>query len=335
MVDDASRRTAGLIALDWGTTSFRGWLLDDAGTVVDRVRSADGTLQVSERADSSGERAAAFDAAFARLCGHWLQQRADLPVIAAGMVGSNHGWAEAGYLDVPADLADLADHLTRVPGTRVHIVPGLRVPGPDPDVMRGEEVQLVGALAETERPSTVVLPGTHSKWVDLAGARVTTFTTAMTGELYGLLLRDSILARLATEPAGPAGPAGDEVSAAFSRGLDVEAARGDERGLAALLFTARTFVMAGRLDGADVADYVSGLLVGDEVRHAVRGIPADVVAVCGSRPVASRYRIALERHGATVRLVDEDAAARGLWQVALDAALVPAPATRTTEELLP
>jgi 2-dehydro-3-deoxygalactonokinase len=338
MADDAPERDAALVALDWGTTTFRAWLLDGTGAVLDQVRTDDGALTVSGRADSARERATAFEDTFTRLCRPWLAEHPGVPALCAGMAGSNHGWAEAGYLDVPADLGGLAGRLTVVPAgdSVVHLVPGLRATGADPDVMRGEEVQLAGALAVlTDRPETVVLPGTHSKWVRLDGSRVTGFTTAMTGELYGLLLRDSILARLAS------GEPGTEVSAAFERGLETEAERGDERGLPALLFTARPLVLAGRLDPTDVADYVSGLLIGAEVRHALRAAPAAVVALCGPPATARRYRFALERGGAAVRTVGEDAAAHGLWRVALDAGLAPAvpgsPApktTATTEEQL-
>jgi 2-dehydro-3-deoxygalactonokinase len=324
MADDGPRRDAALVALDWGTTTFRAWLLDGTGSVLDSVRTADGALTISERSDSARARALAFEHTFERLCRTWLEEHPGVPVLCAGMAGSNHGWAEAGYLDVPAELGDLAEHLTVVPAGEsvVHLVPGLRVDGPEPDVMRGEEVQLVGALTgAADRPATVVLPGTHSKWVRLDGARVTGFTTAMTGELYGLLMRDSILARLAT------GEPGTEVTEAFTRGLDADEARGDERGLAALLFTARPLVLAGRLDPTEVADHVSGLLIGSEVRHLLRGTPAGVVALCGPPATEHRYRFALERGGATVRTVGEDAAARGLWGIALDAGLAVRPPT--------
>lgn len=325
MADDASGRDAALLALDWGTTTFRAWLLDGAGSVLDSIRTGDGALTVSGRTDSDRERATAFEGTFRTLCRPWLDEHPGVPVLCAGMAGSNHGWAEAGYLDVPAELSGLGENLTVVPAgdSVVHLVPGLRVTGADPDVMRGEEVQLAGALTgSADRPEMVVemvvLPGTHSKWVRLDGTRVTGFTTVMTGELYALLMRDSILARLAT------GESGTEVTDAFTRGLETEAAQGDERGLAALLFTARPLVLAARLDPGEVADYVSGLLIGAEVRHALSGTPAAVVALCGPTATQRRYRFALERGGASVRTIGEDAAAHGLWRVALDAGLVPA-----------
>jgi len=324
MSDDAPRHHAALVALDWGTTSFRGWLLDADGRALDRVRTADGTLRTSSGAGSAGERAAAFEDTFTRLCGPWLADRPGVPVLCAGMAGSQLGWAEAGYLDVPVGLDRLAHHLTTVSGggADVRLVPGLRATGDLPDVMRGEEVQLRGALAASDDPpAAVVLPGTHAKWVRVDGPRVSGFTTAMTGEVYELLLRDSILARLADGDVGP------EPTDAFVRGLDVDAEHGEERGLLALLFTARTLVLTDRLRPGDVADYVSGLLVGSEVRHALRTLPAGPVVVCGSGATAPRYRLALERRGVTVRTVDEDVAARGLWHVALDAGLVTGPVT--------
>ncbi|MEL7976774.1 2-dehydro-3-deoxygalactonokinase [Isoptericola sp. F-RaC21] len=336
MPDDAPGREAALVALDWGTTTFRGWLLDADGRELDRVRTDDGTLRTSAGTGTAGERAAAFERTVARVCGAWLAAHPAATVLCAGMAGSQLGWAEAGYLDVPVGLEDLARHLTTVPGgvagRDVRLVPGLRAPGDLPDVMRGEEVQLRGALEGSldgtpddasddaaGPPAAVVLPGTHTKWVRLDGARVTGFSTAMTGEVYDLLLRDSILARLAD------GVPAAEPSTAFVRGLDVDAEHGEERGVLALLFTARTLVLAGRLAPEEVADYASGLLVGSDVRHALRSVPAGPVAVCGSGTTTPRYRLALERRGATVRTVAEDVAARGLWRVAADAGLVAAP----------
>jgi len=345
------RRDAALVAVDWGTSTFRAWLLDDAGGVLDEVRSGDGSLSTSAGAATAADRPAAFARTFVARCGRWLARRPGLPVVVAGMAGSDHGWADAGYLDVPVGLDRLAHHLTAAPvdapaaGGVVHLVPGLRVPGPGasgqgapgvnapgPDVLRGEEVQLLGALVassdgadgpgSTGLPAQVVLPGTHAKWVRLDDGRVAGFSTAMTGEVFALLLRDSVLARLAD--GGPA----PLPSPAFDRGLDADAQHGDDRGLLTLLFTARTLAQAGRLAAGDVADYVSGLLVGSEVRHALRAAPAAEVAVGGAGPLAARYGRALARHGAAARPLGDDLARRGLWRVAAGAGLVAAPPRR-------
>ncbi|MFE7407858.1 2-dehydro-3-deoxygalactonokinase [Isoptericola sp. NPDC057559] len=339
MPDTAPHRDAALVAVDWGTSAFRAWLLDDAGGVLDEVRSADGSLRTSAGAATAADRSAAFARTFVARCGAWLARRPGLPVVVAGMAGSDHGWADAGYLDVPVGLDRLAHHLTAAPtdapaaGGVVHLVPGLRVPGrrgpgPDPDVLRGEEVQLLGALAASPDgaalPAQVVLPGTHAKWVRLDGGRVAGFSTAMTGEVFALLLRDSVLARLADGGPGP------EPSPAFDRGLDAEAEHGDDRGLLTLLFTGRTLAQAGRLAPGDVADYVSGLLVGSEVRHALRSAPASEVAVGGEGALALRYRRALVRHGAAARPLGDDLARRGLWRVAAGAGLVAATAAPRT-----
>jgi 2-dehydro-3-deoxygalactonokinase len=302
--------TPALVALDWGTTALRAYLLGTGGAPVEERAEPWGITRLPE---------GGFAAAYRRITEGWPA----LPAIASGMVGSAHGWVEAPYVRCPARVADLAAALVSVPGGEwtLHVVPGLLADADRPDVMRGEETQIAGALErcpELAADALLVLPGTHSKWVRLDGTRVTGFTTAMTGELYGLLLRDSILARLATGAPGP------EVTDAFVRGLETEAARGDERGLPALLFTARTHVLAGLLEPEHVADYVSGLLIGAEVRHGLRSTPGGVVALCGPPSTTDRYRAALERGGASVRVVPEGAAVRGLWRVAADAGLAPA-----------
>ncbi len=323
MPGDATGNAGSLVAVDWGTSAFRAWLLDREGRILERVRGTDGALALSRRAERQRVRASVvFEKALVAACGRWLRRRAGMPVLCAGMMGAAQGWQEVGYLDVPSPLSAVARGLVHVRSSigTVHFVPGLRSVGPEPDFMRGEEVQLIGTLASMSDPAaTVVLPGTHSKWVDLDGDHVTGFVTAMTGELYGLLMGDSILARLATPTSS------SDVTDAFVRGLEAEAAYGDQRGLLSLLFTARARVLAGRLAAPDVGDYLSGLLIGHETRHALRTASLGTVAVCGSPTTAHRYRFALERGGVDVRTVHEDAAALGLWHVAVGAALVPDP----------
>ncbi|WP_337761359.1 2-dehydro-3-deoxygalactonokinase [Mycolicibacterium smegmatis] len=313
-------RVARLIALDWGTTALRAWLLGDDGRVLDARAHDGGLLSVTAgtpadiRADT---RADAYEKVFAAVCGDWLGAHPGLPAIACGMVGSAQGWQEAGYVTVPADLRFDAATLTRVPHKNgvLHLVPGLRVAPTGRrtgDVMRGEETQLVGVLDLLDETGDllVVLPGTHTKWVRIAAGQVESFTTAMTGELYGLLMEHGILARTAHAPVRD--------DAAFTRGLDADISRG----ISTALFGARALVLDGALEPSALPDYVSGLLIGDEIRHL---LPADRqrIVLCGKPDLCRRYAAALEHQGAhPAATLTEEAAARGLWHIAVTSGLV-------------
>ena len=292
---------------------------------------------------------AGFDRAFEQCCGGWLDAWPGLPVIACGMVGSRRGWVEAPYRELPADLLDPALSLARVRtgrGTELCVIPGLVETRGLRGVIRGEETQLAGLLGDGRYAGTgpgtgastgpsagastgadVVLPGTHSKWVRLRGSVVTGFTTYLTGELYALLSSQSILAEFIRQDAQPAGVRWD----AFDRGVDVAVdAAGTGTGLLGVLFSARTLPLTGAMPEADVADYLSGLVIGTElagVRASWLGGGGDAVA---GRPLWSlagaelsdRYRRAALRLGlATVHVLD-DAAARGLWRTACAAGLI-------------
>ncbi|MER5387516.1 2-dehydro-3-deoxygalactonokinase [Saccharopolyspora sp. NPDC002686] len=310
---DASR-LPGLIALDWGTSAQRAWLLDRVGRIIDVRRPEQGLLATTEGIDvrDGHARELAYEAAFWSACGDWVTAHPDVPVIACGMVGSAQGWADAGYRTVPADLRFGADALVRVRHRRgvVHLVPGLRVPSAADvpgDVIRGEEAQIIGALEALDEPTgvvTLVLPGTHSKWVRVDNGKVLSFVTAMSGELFGLLTADGILARTAVEPRRD-----DE---AFARGL----AAGRSRGLTAELFGARPLVLDGLLDPASVHDYVSGVLIAHEVAHQLPTTDPGRVLLCGTEDLCRRYERALAAHGVVPTVLTEDVAARGLWRIA-------------------
>jgi 2-dehydro-3-deoxygalactonokinase len=306
-----------LIAVDWGTTSLRAWLMSDGGEIISARRRAKGLLSIADL--PAAERSAEYERIFIDLCDDWLREHPALPTIACGMVGSTEGWADAGYRTVPADLTFDTHALTEIRHAQgsLHLVPGLRVashgdvPG---DLLRGEESQLVGALELVQPgplPQTFVLPGTHTKWVRVENGAVQSFTTVMTGEIFGLLLRHGLLARTA------AGGGTDDH--AFDRGLRATA----DRGLLAELFGARALVLDRLLDPTSVSDYLSGVLIADEVRHQLPryGTGGDVI-VCGAPDLCNRYARALQRAGTDPRIVTEDATARGLWTVAARSGLV-------------
>jgi 2-dehydro-3-deoxygalactonokinase len=310
-------RTPVLIAVDWGTTCLRAWLMGDGGRILATRRHAKGSLSIAEL--PADERIAEHERIYLDVCGDWIHENPQLPSIACGMVGSSEGWTDAGYLSVPTDLAVNGADLTEVHHRlgSVHLVPGLRIasrrdaPG---DVLRGEETQLIGVLdlvEHTDLPHTIVLPGTHTKWVQVDKGEVISFTTVMTGEIFGLLIGHGLLARTARP--------GRRDDSAFARGLRTAA----DRGLPSELFGGRALVLDGLLDADSLPDYVSGVLIADEVRHR---LPACVnpqrITLCGAPDLCRRYATALTECGAEPLIVTEEATVRGLWVVAQRAGLV-------------
>jgi 2-dehydro-3-deoxygalactonokinase len=301
---------ARLLALDWGTSSLRACLLGEGGRVLELRHQPWGILHLPE---------GGFAAALQGIAGDWLSPRPGLPAIASGMVGSAQGWREAPYAEVPADAAALAGRLLRfeaLPGVMLHIVPGVRRGGGRPDVMRGEETQIVGLLTQSASAGArLVLPGTHSKWVRVDAGRIVDFRTYMTGELFALLREHSILGRPARE-AGAGEPSDEAFDAGVGAVLD-----GGPAGATALLFSARTRVLAGQLAAAHSLDYLSGLLVGEELRCALPEAGDEAIRLVGEAALCARYRRALWLFGRSALVAGADAAAQGLWQIAQRAGL--------------
>jgi 2-dehydro-3-deoxygalactonokinase len=298
-----------LVAIDWGTSAARAYCLDACGEVLARRDVPLGVRHVRE---------GRFESALAKLLGDLPAGSA--PRIACGMIGSRQGWVEAPYVDCPASLAALSDQLVQAPFDALTIVPGVatRDASAIPDVMRGEETQLLGAVAPDEPAVLAVLPGTHSKWARVEHGRVVDFTTFMTGELYAVLIDHSMLGRLAGHEPGRLS------REAFSRGV----ARGlDEGALLHDLFGARTLSLTGRLASDDVADWLSGLLIGREIRAARTwalraGVDASIVRIIGSDALAERDDLAHGDAGALAERGHDDAAAIGLWRIAERAGIV-------------
>ena len=291
-----------MIGVDWGTTSLRAYRLDGAGAVIEQRESAQGILSVP-----GGGFAAVLDAEIRP----WLDSGEAL-VLLCGMIGSRQGWKEAPYLPCPAGPAEIAAAMVPLPfpgAARCLLVPGLSTRGPEgvPDVMRGEETKLIGLLAELgDEAATFCLPGTHSKWARLEGGRVSGFATRMTGETRAVLLAHSILGRLSAPPAR-----GEPSDEAFRRG--VRRSR-DGGGLLHHLFGTRALGLMGELAPEETDDYLSGLLIGHEVRAAVEdgAASAGAVHLAGSATLCRLYAMAFAAHGVQHRQHDPDIAARGL-----------------------
>ena len=295
--------TAALIALDWGTTRARAYRVGADGHVLDTRNGAYGI----QRLDGL-----TFPAALDRLIGDWRDD--PVPRVACGMIGSRQGWREAPYVPCPASLDGLSHGLVETDDGEIAIVPGLstRDAYGTPDVMRGEETQLLGAVPSDAPRTLVVLPGTHSKWARVEHGVVLDFTTFMTGEMYDALLGHTILGRL------PADATPVDGAAAFARGV--------LRGLGAGGFThdvfgARTLTLMGELDAGDVPEWLSGFVIGREIRNARTwaqhaGDDASRVLVVGSDALATRYLKALEVSEVTGTPGPVDAAAAGLYRIA-------------------
>jgi 2-dehydro-3-deoxygalactonokinase len=300
----SDRSAPRLVALDWGTTSLRAYLIGDGGAVLERRAEPLGILRVPER-----DFRAAFDAATAQ----WRQYPA-LPAIASGMIGSAQGWVEAPYTSLPADVDSVAQSLVTVPDVGLRIVPGLAQRDGTPDVMRGEETQLFGAMRESSvlaDGGVAVLPGTHAKWARVAGDRIVGFTTYMTGELFAVLAQHSILGRLVAGSVGEVEP-----GHAFARG--VRHARDASGGLASVLFSARSAVLVGDLRAEDSLEYLSGLLIGDEVRTGLATGDRPRMLI-GEQALCARYAAAFAEFGVGEIAVAGDTAPAGLWEIALRA----------------
>lgn len=298
-----------LVAVDWGTSTFRAALLADDGRVLEETTSAQGILNVA-----AGEFAHVL---IANIRG-WMCCAADLCLI-SGMAGSRQGWREAPYRACPAALGDIVSALTwpddwSGPG-RVALVPGLRCERGTqaggsglaiPDVLRGEETQVFGAMRlEGVADGVFLLPGTHSKWVTLRKGRIERFRTFMSGEFYALLRSHSILGR-GLEPVDDAFRA-----KAFTAGVrDARAGSG----LLSSAFGVRTLGLLDRMPAADLPSYLSGLVIGEELREQQppAGTPVFLIA---SAELAVRYGAALAQWDVPVRDVGSQAAWAGLHAI--------------------
>ena len=291
---------AALLAVDWGTTRLRAWLLDRGGAVLAQV-AADKGIQ--------GIEPGGFAPAFHTVCGPWTTARPDVPVLMAGMIGSRNGWIETPYVAAPCGLAELARGIRKLPDSRIHFVPGVDCRDADAayDVMRGEETMALGAGITD---GLVCLPGTHSKWVEMRDGRIARFASFITGELYAAL-SSSFVARLASEP---------EAESHVADGL---AAAGLPGGLPRALFQARTRVLGGLMPGAGVKPFISGLLVGAEIAGACSlfGSVQSVHLVAGE-PQRAVYRQGLAARSVDAHVVDpETAFLSGLHRLAETAGL--------------
>ena len=290
-----------MIGVDWGTTSLRAYRIAADGAVLARIDAPRGILAIPP---------GGFADALRDITAGWITA-GERRILLAGMVGSRQGWVEAPYLPCPAGLDGLAGAAIPVPfdGAEVLLLPGLscRDRHGVPEVMRGEETQMLGAAeAIGAAEATICLPGSHSKWARLKDGAVQGFTTHFTGEAFAALSAHTILARM-MDPAAPHHPAG------FARGV-ARAKQGG--GLMHHLFGLRAASLFHEIAEAEAASFLSGLLIGHEVAAALEDGVTPPIILIGSETLVARYATALDIFGVPHRAADPDAAARGLHLIA-------------------
>jgi 2-dehydro-3-deoxygalactonokinase len=282
----AAKKTIGdgvLIAVDWGTSRLRAWLVDSAGEAIADADSGDGIGRIE----------GGHEAVFERAVAAWPR----LPAIMAGMIGSRQGWREAPYVPCPATAADIAGGVIRFTterGRPVAIVPGIAIRSGDGDVMRGEETQVAGLIASAPGfAGTVILPGTHSKWVRVEMGAIADFQTYMTGELFELLSQKSFLRHSVAD-------AGGDLSTSPDFALAVRRTAVEGLPFLAGLFPVRARQLLADVKPADNLPYLSGLVIGGEIaaaRATGRFDAGDDIRIVGARSLARAYKQALEVAG--------------------------------------
>jgi 2-dehydro-3-deoxygalactonokinase len=282
-----------MIGVDWGTSNFRAFLLDAEGNVRDRRKAPCGVLHVPDGRFAETLRAE---------IGDWLDRGEDR-VLACGAVGSREGWREMPYLPCPIGVAELARGTVAVPfaGAQVRLVPGVGYVDAQgvPDTMRSEETQIAGIRGELGEGGLVCLPGTHSKWARLRDGRIIGYSSHMTGEVFGALREHTIFARTMRD--------GPTDWMAFEQGV---ARSGDVGGWLHHVFGVRALCVTGGLDATAAPWYLSGLLIGHEVRAALP--QGELVHLVGEPNLTPLYARAIAVLGGAARVEDADAAARGL-----------------------
>jgi 2-dehydro-3-deoxygalactonokinase len=294
---------AEYVAVDWGTSSFRLWLIDRAGGVLQERRSQEGMM-------------AAAKLGFAAVLQSHLDAvgaASDLPVVICGMAGARQGWVEAGYIDTPAHLALILERAVPVPAQSrdIWILPGIAQRDPRaPDVMRGEETQLLGALGvDAAGEAVVCIPGTHSKWARVSGGTVERFATFMTGELFSVVSRETILSHAVVG-------ANEEDTEAFKSAV---IAAFETPALAAnLLFRVRSSQLLYGSSPSSAREKISGTLIGLELAAGLAADqPKNGIMLVASGRLQVLYRLAFETLSVAVQSIDaEGAVRRGLSMAA-------------------
>ena len=291
------------VGVDWGSSSFRAYRFDEQGLLVAQISADKGIREIQPPT------AEQYENVLFQLIGDWLID-GDI-VLLSGMITSRSGWVETPYFACPVDVTTIAASAQCVNARNVQLrfLPGIKQEGPTPDVMRGEELLLLGA-ANLQGASTIILPGTHSKWAAMRGTELSRFRTVITGELFEIIHNNSLLGAIFTSSAF------DENS--FLEGVQLGY---ETTTLVSDLFTLRSSVLLGHTSSDVQHSRLSGMLIGNEIREGLQLIGAeDDVVLVGAQSLCSLYQLAFKRIGINARLYTDVAAVSGFQQVALSCA---------------
>ena len=293
-----------LIAIDWGTTSFRAYLLSEQGDILDKRETSDGIISVRE-----GQ----FSETFVAQVGDWMDAEPDARVVMCGMVGSRQGWKEIDYVTGQSGLHEIASGMERIllcNGRNAWIAPGYSGLNADGqiDVMRGEETQILGAISGKTGAHMFCLPGTHSKWVSVIDGKISRITTFMTGEVFDVMCHHSILGKLMTDQ----GREQEGAERWFDDGIEKA-----KMGISLLsgFFGVRARALLAEIPEAYTKDYLSGLLIGTEIHDAYKNNHLEVTMI-GSGKLIGLYGRAIRAFGGRALLADDDVVAVGLYELA-------------------
>jgi len=293
-----TRRTAmAYVGIDWGTSRFRAYAFDQNRQLIDHISTEHG-IKFVENLE--------FERTLFELIGHWLTQ--STTVVLSGMITSKQGWIETPYLTVPAPLNVLLAQAVQqhIRDTTFLFLPGLNQTSPNPDVIRGEELQLLGAAAKSDTTITV-LPGTHSKWAQLNNGVVTQFNTIITGELFDTLLNHTVVGQLG-------------VGRKMDTTAFIEAVKSGyhSKTIISDLFTARSGVLLGTIAPELVYPYLSGLLIGNEISAGLRlcdHAENATVQLIGDDALCDTYKTAMQTLNINAVSVNKSAAIDGFQHI--------------------
>ncbi len=281
------------VGIDWGSSSFRAYRFNACAEVIDQFISSDGikTLQPAD-----------YQSVLLSCVGRWLNTGDT--VLLSGMITSRNGWLETPYLPCPLALSELltasVSQCFKQSDLELELLflPGAFIEQPA-DVMRGEELQLYGAVQNTKQ--LVVLPGTHSKWALVNHGVLESFNTVVTGELFDVLINKTLIGGLASGK--------DHIQPVFAEGVQTGF---NNNAIVSELFTARSGVLLGTLQATEVASWLSGLLIGNEIRERYQTLDTEAsILIIGSDELGTRYSQAFEQLGISAVVEARDPALSG------------------------